>query len=79
MKPARHDPQLALRTLDRHGVAFVLIGGLVGRAAGSPTVTNDTDVCYARDRRNWSAWPLRSSRCRPACAQASVSMTMGLR
>ncbi len=52
MKPARHDPQLALRTLDRHGVAFVLIGGLAGRAAGSPTVTNDTDVCYARDRRN---------------------------
>lgn len=52
MKPARHDPQLALRTLDRHGVAFVLIGGLAGRAAGSPTVTNDTDVCYARDRPN---------------------------
>ena len=52
MKPARHDPQLALRTLDRHGVAFVLIGGLAGRAAGSPTVTNDAEVCYARDRRN---------------------------
>jgi hypothetical protein len=40
VKPARHDPRLALRTLDRHGVAFVLIGGLAGRAAGSPTVTN---------------------------------------
>ena len=52
MTPARHDPQLALRTLHRHGVAYVLIGGLAGRAAGSPTVTNDTDVCYARDRPN---------------------------
>ena len=52
MTPARHDPQLALRTLDRHGVAFVLIGGLAGRAAGSPSVTNDTDICYARDRPN---------------------------
>lgn len=52
MKPARHDPQLALRTLDRHGVAFVLIGGLAGRAAGSPSITNDTDICYSRDRPN---------------------------
>lgn len=52
MTPARHDPVLALRTLDRHGVAFVLIGGLAGRAAGSPSITNDTDICYARDRPN---------------------------
>lgn len=52
MSPARYDPDLALRTLDHHGVAFVLIGGLAGRLAGSPSITNDTDVCYARDRPN---------------------------
>jgi len=47
-----YDPQAALRTLDEHHVRFVLIGGLAGRIWGSPTTTNDTDVCYARDRDN---------------------------
>jgi hypothetical protein len=46
------DPLRALRTLDGHGVRFVLIGGLGGRLHGSPTVTNETDVCYERSPRN---------------------------
>jgi hypothetical protein len=46
------DPLRALRTLDRHGVRFVVIGGLAARLHGSPSVTNDTDICYERSRRN---------------------------
>lgn len=48
-----YDPLGALRTLQRHGVRFVIIGGVAGRLWGSPTGTNDTDLCYARDQRNF--------------------------
>ena len=47
-----YDPLAALRTLQAHHVRFVVIGGLAGRLWGSPTTTNDTDICYARDERN---------------------------
>jgi hypothetical protein len=33
-------------------VRFVVIGGVAGRLWGSPTMTNDTDICYARDQSN---------------------------
>ena len=46
------DPVLALQTLDRHGVRFVVIGGVGARLQGSPTVTNDTDICYERSPEN---------------------------
>jgi hypothetical protein len=46
------DPLRALRTLAGHRVRFVLIGGFGARLHGSPTVTNDLDVCYARDQEN---------------------------
>ena len=46
------DPELALRTLDRHGVSFVVIGGIDARLLGSPTVTRDTDICYERTPEN---------------------------
>jgi hypothetical protein len=36
----------------RHQVRFVIIGGFGGRLRGSPTVTGDLDVCYARDEEN---------------------------
>jgi hypothetical protein len=49
---APFDPIKAFRTLHRHGVRFVLIGGLGGRLHGSPTVTNDTDICYERSPDN---------------------------
>lgn len=52
MTGAAFDPLRALRTLERHGVRFVLIGGLGARLHGSPTVTNDTDVCYDRSPDN---------------------------
>ena len=46
------DPIVAARTLVQHGVRFVVIGGFAGRLWGSPAVTNDLDICYARDREN---------------------------
>ena len=50
-----YDPFAALRTLRRHGVRFVVIGGVAGRLWGSPTMTNDLDICPARDRDNLRA------------------------
>jgi hypothetical protein len=49
---AAFDPERLLRLLDTHRVRFVLIGGIAGRLWGSPTITNDLDLCYARDRAN---------------------------
>ena len=40
------DPLRAFRTLEEYGVRFVVIGGVGSRLHGSPTVTNDTDICY---------------------------------
>ncbi len=52
MTEVRFDPGRALEVLQRHGVRFVLIGGVAANALGSPMVTNDTDICYARDDAN---------------------------
>jgi len=49
------DPALALRTLHAHGVRFVLIGGLAANVLGSPSITYDLDICYARDEANLAA------------------------
>lgn len=46
------DPIRALKMLVDHRVRFVVIGGFAGRLWGSNTVTNDLDICYARDRKN---------------------------
>lgn len=34
---------------------FVVIGGFAARLRGSPSLTNDIDICYARDRKNLEA------------------------
>jgi hypothetical protein len=47
-----YDPLRALRALTDHAVHFVVIGGVAGRLWGSPTLTNDTDVCCAADPEN---------------------------
>jgi hypothetical protein len=47
-----YEPLRALRVLSDHEVRFVLIGGVAGRLWGSPTLTNDTDVCCAADVEN---------------------------
>jgi hypothetical protein len=51
MKP-RFEYLDSLETLTKHGVRFVVIGGVAGNLRGSTTVTQDVDVCYARDREN---------------------------
>jgi predicted nucleotidyltransferase len=55
MTTVAFDPLRILETLDRHGVKFVIIGGIAGRLWGSTTVTNDLDICYARDPANLAA------------------------
>lgn len=52
VKTTPFDPLRALRILVQHEVRFVVIGGLAARLWGSPTVTNDLDVCYSRDPAN---------------------------
>jgi hypothetical protein len=46
------DPAPILRTLEKHGVDFVVIGGLAGMAHGSRYPTDDTDVAYGRTDDN---------------------------
>lgn len=52
MTVEQFSPLEMLRVLDRHGVAFVLIGGVAARVHGSPSVTADVDVCYDRRKDN---------------------------
>ena len=49
MREPPFDPLTALRTLVERGVRFVLIGGYAGALRGSPVITGDLDICYARD------------------------------
>lgn len=42
------DPLELLSTLQRHDVRFIVIGGFAGNVLGSPTLTNDLDICYDR-------------------------------
>jgi hypothetical protein len=46
------DPLGALRVLADHGVRHVVIGGIAGATHGSPSVTQDLDVCYERGSEN---------------------------
>lgn len=46
------DPVAGLRTLVAHGARFVVIGGFAAALRGSPMITGDVDVCYARDPQN---------------------------
>ena len=55
MTEPQFDPGKALRALDRHGVRFILIGGLAARLLGSPSITHDLDICYQRTAANLEA------------------------
>jgi hypothetical protein len=46
------DPLRALRALHEGGVEFVVVGGVAGAAHGSPSVTQDLDVCPRRTVHN---------------------------
>jgi hypothetical protein len=45
-------PLAALQMLNDHEVRYVLIGGYGGNLRGSPVITGDLDICYARDDEN---------------------------
>jgi hypothetical protein len=49
-KSLQAKPLLAI--LERHGVDFVVVGGIAGLAQGSSYPTYDLDVAYARDPAN---------------------------
>ena len=52
MPEPEFDPEPILRVLEKHGVDFVLIGGLAGLAHGSQYPTQDTDIAYQRKTDN---------------------------
>ena len=45
----RFQPEAILGALNRHGVRYVLIGGLAATLHGSTIRTGDADICPARD------------------------------
>ena len=62
-RAAEFQPEAVIRLLGRHGVRYVVIGGLAAITHGAPIVTRDIDLCYDRDpwnlertaRRGWTA------------------------
>ena len=46
------DPERILEILIRYEVRFILVGGIAAQAHGSPSLTGDLDICYARDPDN---------------------------
>ena len=46
------DIERVLSTLDRHGVDYVLIGGLAARLHGSPLLTEDVDITPSTEPEN---------------------------
>ena len=50
--PPDYRPDRAVRLLGRHGVRYVLIGGLAAVTHGAPLVTQDVDLCHASDTEN---------------------------
>ena len=52
--PSETDFEGLLRALASAGVEFIVIGGVAGKAHGSPRLTVDLDVVYARSAENVS-------------------------
>jgi hypothetical protein len=46
------EPAHALEVLTKHDVRFVVVGGVAGATHGSPSVTQDLDICYERSPEN---------------------------
>lgn len=46
------DFEALIRRLDEAGVRYVLVGGFAGTVRGSPRITVDLDIVYARDGEN---------------------------
>jgi len=50
--PGEFSPQEILRVLEKHGVSFVVIGGIAATLHGSPHATSDIDITPERGRKN---------------------------
>ena len=46
------DAQGLIERLDAAGVRYVVVGGVAAVILGSPSLTMDLDICYARDPEN---------------------------
>lgn len=75
------DPLAALQMLQAHGVRFVVIGGIAAAVRGWPGITQDLDVCYARDEQNLErlAAALRELRARLRGAPEDVPFQLDAR
>ena len=49
------EPERLVAVLNRHGVRYVIIGGIAAGLQGAAWTTADLDICYARDRVNLKA------------------------
>ncbi|HEY0391285.1 MAG TPA: hypothetical protein VGC63_06205 [Solirubrobacterales bacterium] len=52
LPPKPPDLRALLEPLARHGVDFVMVGGMAGLSHGSSYPSYDLDIVYARDREN---------------------------
>lgn len=79
--PAAFDPLRVLKELHGAGVDFVVIGGVAARLHGSPTVTRDIDICYARDEASVGrlAALLKRLRARPRGVEDDVPLVLDAR
>lgn len=50
--PGEFDPIRALKTLERHQVEFLIVGGFAAWMHGAPVVTTDLDIVYNEDPDN---------------------------
>jgi hypothetical protein len=75
------DPLLALQFLTDNNVRFVLIGGYAASLRGSPVITGDLDICYARDADNLErlAAALRELDARPRGVDEDVPFLLDAR
>jgi hypothetical protein len=46
------DPQTIFKTLQQHGVEFVVVGGVAAVLQGAPLVTSDLDIVHRRTEQN---------------------------
>lgn len=74
-------PTQALATLARHEVRFVVVGGVAAAAHGSPSLTGDLDICYARAPEDLErlAEALRTLHARLRGADADVPFVLDAR
>lgn len=75
---AGFEPLDAITVLARYRVRYIVIGAIAGRLLGSPTITRDLDICYARDDANLEALAsaLRELHARLRGADADVSFKL---